>query len=99
MGLDYKYTCPIIDRNIGYIKSDIESYISSLLNGLDLADEKIEELSNSLYSKIESYIEDIRNTNSDMRDKADEQIDNLENNIENLKADIAELENRISELE
>ena len=112
MALDYGYTCPDIDRSIKAFKSDIESYLSNMLDdccpllGGKQKEDFITDYVEQMYSDFEANFEDVRKTNEDMRKEADRQIDYAEEKlvyaeeeIKNLNERIEELEGQISELE
>lgn len=98
MGLDFKYTCPRIDKNIEYIKSKTKDHLEYYIK-----EEELEQCCDELYGDIEEYIEDMRKCNMEMRDVADRQIDEMEQDyvkeIDHLKYDIELLNRRIKELE
>ena len=112
MALDYGHTCPDIDRSITAFKSDIESYLSNILDdccpmleGKQKAD-FIKDYAKQMYNDFEANFEDVRKTNEDMRKDADRQIDyaeerasDAEEEIKDLNARIEELEGQVSELE
>jgi wobble nucleotide-excising tRNase len=105
MGLDYDYTCPDINSSIKDLKSDIQYILRDLSNEICpiLSSETLKEISTgyaaSIYDIIESYIEDIRQTNSDLRSSAEKQINNLEDEIDNLKDEVKSLKDEIETLE
>lgn len=105
MTLNYKYTCPDIDRSITAFKSDIESYLSNMLDDCcpllegKQKEDFIKDYVEQMYSDFESNFEDVRKTNEDMRKEADRQIDYAEEEIKDLNARIEELEGQVSELE
>ena len=105
MALDYGHTCPDIDRSIKAFKSDIESYLSNMLDDCcpmlegKQKEDFIEDYVEQMYSDFEANFEDVRKTNEDMRKEADRQIDYAEEEIKDLNARIEELERQVSELE
>lgn len=112
MALDYRYTCPDIDRSITAFKSDIESYLSNILDDccpmLEGNQKKdfINDYVDQMYSDFEANFEDVRKTNEDMRKEADRQIDyaeeklaDVEEEIKDLNEQIEYLERQVSELE
>jgi len=111
MALDYGYTCPDIDRSITAFKSDIESYLSNMLDECcpllegKVKEDFIKEYADQMYNDFEPNFEDVRKTNEDMRKEADRQIDyaeerasDAEEEIKNLNTQIGELEWQVSEL-
>ena len=112
MALDYGHTCPDIDRSITAFKSDIESYLSNILDDCcpmhegKQKDDFIKDYAEEMYHEFEANFEDVRKTNEDMRKDADRQIDyaeerasDAEEEIKDLNARIEELEGQVSELE
>ena len=112
MGLDYGHTCPDIDRSIKAFKSDIESYLSNMLDDscpmleVKQKEDFIKDYVNQMYKDFESNFEDVRKTNEDMRKEADRQIEyaeektsDAEEEIKDLNARIKELEEQVSEIE
>jgi flagellar motility protein MotE (MotC chaperone) len=112
MGLYYGHTCPDIDRSITSFKSDIESYLSNMLDDCcpilegKQKEDFIKDYAEQMYSDFEPNFEDVRKTNEDMRKEADRQIDyaeekasDAEEEIKDLNARIKELEGQVSELE
>jgi len=97
--------------NIKAFKSDIESYLSNMLDdccpmleGKQKGD-FINDYVDQMYNDFEANFEDVRKTNEDMRKEADWQIDyaeektsDAEEEIERLNARIEELEGQVSEL-
>jgi len=112
MGLDYGHTCPDIDISIKAFKSDIESYLSNMLDdccpmleGKQKGD-FINDYAEQMYSDFETNFEDVRKTNEDMRkeadrqiDYADRQIDYADRQIDYAEEEIKDLNARIKELE
>ena len=112
MPLDYGHTCTDIDRSITAFKSDIESYLSNILDDCcpmlegKQKDDFIKDYAEQMYNDFEANFEDVRKTNEDMRREADRQIDyaeerasDAEEEIKDLNARIEELEGQVSELE
>ena len=105
MALDYGHTCPDIDRSITAFKSDIESYLSNMLDDCcpmlegKQKEDFIKDYAEQMYNDFEANFEDVRKTNEDMRKEADRQIDYAEEEIKDLNARIEELEGQVSELE
>ena len=112
MALDYGHTCPDIDRSITSFKSDIESYLSNMLDDCcpmlegKQKEDFIKDCAEQIYSDFEPNFEDVRKTNGDMRKEADRQIDyaeeeasDAEEEIKDLNARIEQLEEQVSELE
>lgn len=112
MALDYGHTCPDIDRSIKAFKSDIESYLSNMLDDCcPMLEDKqkedfIKDYVDQMYKDFESNFEDVRKTNEDMRKEADRQIEyaeektfDAEEEIKDLNVRIEELEGQVSELE
>jgi len=90
-GFEFDYTCPIIDKNIEFIKKIFEKNIKYVIRDLspkfaETNESKayIENTAEDLYNDIENEIERVRTTNEDMRDEAEKQIAKLENKIESL---------------
>lgn len=105
MGLDYKYTCPDIDRNIKTFKNDISNHLESmldeccpLLNG-KVKEDFIKEYINYIYDDFEQNFEDVRKINEDMRKEADKQIEYAKERVSDIESEITELNNKINELE
>jgi len=96
MSFDFNHTCPIIDRNIRYIESDVEDFFE---NELGFNESKTKEYTEEIMERILPYIEEVRQTNEDMRTAAENQIDELLEEIEELNERINELEDEITELE
>jgi len=105
MGLDFRYTCPEIDRNITYARDTIYSFIKDFVDTIKNLDEEddenfiVSEAADDLYEDIESLFEDVRSLNEEIRRAADEQIDSLEIEKEDLQTRVEELDEEISELE
>lgn len=105
MSFDFGYTCPDINKSIDSLKSEIDSYLSDLVQELcPLLDGEprtniIKEYKDYLYSVFERSIEDVRSTNQDMRNAAEKQIDSIESEKSNLEEEVKELNQKISELE
>lgn len=105
MGLDYSYTCPVIDSSIKEFKESIKSQIYDLVNEccplLDgkTLDDFIEGYADAIYDDLESAFEDVRSSNEDMRSEADTQIDDLELDISRKDDEITDLNAKIEELE
>ena len=101
MGLDFSYTCPKIDKEIGKVKDTIIDCISDYITQLCplMPESEILKLSKDwgedIYNNIESAFETIRETNEDMRKQADYQIYKLEGEVSDLKSEIKELERTI----
>lgn len=101
MGLDFSYTCPKIDKEIGNAKDTIIDCISDYISQLCpfMPESEILKLSKDwgedMYNNIESAFETIRETNEDMRKQADYQIEKLENEVSDLKSEIKELERNL----
>lgn len=104
MGLDFRYTCPEINRNITYAKDTIYSFLKDFaetIKNLDEDDDEnfiINDASDDLYKDIENLFEDIRSLNEDIRSAADEQIDSLEIEKDDLETRVNELDEEIYEL-
>jgi chromosome segregation ATPase len=105
MALDYRHTCPDIDRSITAFKSDIESYLSNMLDDCcpllegKQKEDFIKDYVEQMYNDFEANFEDVRKTNEDMRKEADRQLADAEEEIQDLNARIEELEGQVSELE
>lgn len=105
MALDYRYTCPDIDRSITAFKSDIESHLSYMLDDCcpmlegKQKENFIKYYAEQIYNDFEANFEDVRKTNEDMRKEADRQIDYAEEKLSNAEEEIKDLNARIEELE
>lgn len=105
MALDYRYTCPDIDRSITAFKSDIESHLSYMLDDCcpmlegKQKENFIKYYAEQIYNDFEANFEDVRKTNEDMRKEADRQIDYTEERLLNAEEEIKDLNARIEELE
>ena len=112
MGLDYGYTCPDIDRGIDRFKSDIENYLSDMLDECcpmlegEQKEAFVKGYVDLMYDDFERNFEDVRKVNEDMRKEADKQIESAESELDDMKGEledketeISHLEDRISELE
>ena len=105
MALDYRYTCPDIDRSITAFKSDIESNLSNMLDDCcpmlegKQKENFIKYYAEQIYNDFEANFEDVRRTNEDMRKEADRQIDYAEEKLSNAEEEIKDLNARIEELE
>ena len=88
MGLDFKWTCPKIDKKIKELDDEFED---SKQNASKIFDD--------LQKIINNKIEELRSLNSEMREKADSQIDALEKQNQELTERIEELEQKNSLLE
>ena len=105
MALDYRYTCPDIDRSITAFKSYIESNLSNMLDDCcpmlegKQKENFIKYYAEQIYNDFETNFEDVRKTNEDMRKEADRQIDYAEERLSNAEEEIKDLNARIEELE
>tara|TARA_R110002072_G_C7680072_1_gene511335 strand:+ start:250 stop:609 length:360 start_codon:yes stop_codon:yes gene_type:complete len=105
MALDYGHTCPDIDRSITAFKSDIESYLSNMLDDCcpmlesKQKEDFIKDYAEQMYNDFEANFEDVRKTNEDMRKEADRQIDYAEEKASDAEEEIKDLNTRIEELE
>lgn len=90
MTLDFKHTCPRINKNIQEIKNEIVDYIYSL------GRENYSEEADKLFNIIEYYLEDFRAINEEMRSAADKQLTELEEEYKEL---ITVYEQSVSHLE
>ncbi len=105
MALDYGHTCPDIDRSITALKSDIESYLSNMLDDYcpmlegKQKEDFIKDYAEQMYNDFEANFEDVRKTNEDMRKEADRQIDYVEEKLSNAEEEIKDLNARIEELD
>ena len=105
MALDYGHTCPYIDRSIRAFKSDIESYLSNMLDDCcpllegKQKEDFIKDYVEQMYNDFEANFEDVRKANEDMRKEADRQIDYAEKKLEDAEKEIKDLNARIEELE
>ena len=105
MALDYRYTCPDINRSITAFKSDIESHLSNMLDDCcpmlegKQKENFIKYYAEQIYNDFEANFEDVRKTNEDMRKEADRQIDYAEEKLSNVEEEIKDLNARIEELE
>ena len=88
MGLDFKWTCPEIDKKIKEIDCEFDD-----------SKESVSKIFDSLYEMVKDKIEELRVINSEMRDKADSQIEELEKQNQELAERIEELEQKNSQLE
>lgn len=92
MGLDFEYTCKIINKELSNIKKilndNIEMCIKQLLPTMEKCKitELKDKLTSDLYDKIKPSIEHIRKTNQDIRKQSDFQIETLESEIQKLKS-------------
>jgi len=105
MALDYGYTCPDIDRSITAFKSDIESYLSDMLDYCcpmlegKQKEDFIKDYAEQMYNEFEANLEDVRKINEDMRKEADRQIEYAEEKASDAEEEIKDLNTRIEELE
>lgn len=105
MALDFKHTCPIIDKKKEEIKDAIYSQISDLIDELVPLFEGnskfnfVRERTGMIYDIVSDRIEELRDLNSDMRDQADTQIKDLEDSIEENEETISDQVDRIEDLE
>jgi hypothetical protein len=105
MGLDFNYTCSIIDKNILGAKDILINNIIDILGDACnfLPKETKKELaitySHDIYKQLEDIFEETRTCNEDMRKQADWQIDNLEDTINDLQEEIKELERKLENYE
>lgn len=105
MGLDYRHTCPDIDRSITAFKSNIESYLSNMLDDCcPMLEEKqkedfVKDYVEQIYNDFETSFEDVRKTNEDMRKEASRQINFAEEMLADAEEEIKDLNTRIEELE
>lgn len=105
MALDYKHTCPDIDRSITAFKSDIESYLSGMLDDCcpmlkgKQKEDFMKDYVEQMYSDFEANFENVRKTNEDMRKEADRQIEYAEERLMDVEHEIKDLNQRIEELQ
>ena len=105
MGLDYRHTCPDIDRSIKAFKSDIESYLVDMLDECcpmlegKQREDFVSGYVNQMYNDFEANFEGVRKVNEDMRKEADSQIESAEARVNDLEEEIKDLNERIEDLE
>jgi septal ring factor EnvC (AmiA/AmiB activator) len=106
MGLNYGYTCPIIDDDIDGLTAEIKSHLTNVVKELnpsidfqkDDVKEVINRLTESLFGQLVYLFEETKKTNHGMRKTADKQIEDLENKLQNLKDINSKLKDKISSL-
>jgi len=98
MPFEYHWTCPAIDSSIEDTKKTLNDSISSIIEDLcplitshrriDLADD----WADTLYCGLESFFEDVRDTNSCIRSAAETQVEELESEVDDLSDQVNSLE-------
>jgi len=112
MGVEYGFTCPIIDDSIQEVKKEIKQAIEDLLSDVaprwdgDSLYDAIDEFADNFMSILEPEFEAVRSCNIGLRESANNTIHNLEQDLydskiltDNLSEQIQELENTIDQLE
>lgn len=105
MAFHYNNTCPVIDTNINYLKSDIESHLIDMLSDCspmlegEQRDVFVKSYVEQIYSSLEYCFEEVRKSNVDMRENAEIQISKAEEELSDANYNIAELETKIEDLE
>jgi len=103
--LNFNPTCPTINQNINYFKSDLHSVLynelepHSELSGVDLDAEIAKKVEEYYQNVFQQYFEGLRTLNSDMREQAEKQLGDLENEVSDLKSEIEDLLSKIEDLE
>lgn len=97
--LDYKNTCPIIDANLAYLRSDVFDALKESMEDNGVDDLIIGPIADQVLAAIESEIEEVRTTNLKMREAADGQINDLMEQIEALESKLSDKDKEISDLE
>lgn len=94
MPLDFKHTCPTINRHIERIEHSIRDTLLDkfqdmlpLVSGTYLKG-MVDVWATEIYLNISDDIEAIRETNEDMRSAADKQIDDLVDELASLKQEM-----------
>lgn len=105
---DYKYTCPIIDKEIDRSKDIIREEIQELISSIspfvtgDSLYDLVSEYTEQLYKRLEPCFETTRSSNEGMRTEADNQISSLGEELDSLQEDtnirIQSLEDEIQSL-
>jgi len=78
MGLDYRHTCPDIDRSIKAFKSDIESYLVDMLDECcpmlegKQREDFVSVYVNQMYNDLEEEIKDLNERIEDLESKLDD---------------------------
>jgi len=108
MSLEFKQTCPAIDRGIKQVKSDLYDKVDSIAdeicplwedNHANGRPKKIDDWAIGIYDDVVGpLIEEVRELNEKMREQADKQIAELESRIEELESEVSELTAEVSEL-
>jgi cell fate (sporulation/competence/biofilm development) regulator YlbF (YheA/YmcA/DUF963 family) len=88
MELNFKWTCPEIDKKIKEIYCEFDDSKENVIKIFD-----------TLYESVKDKIEELRELNSKMRDAADSQIDILYKENQELTRHIKELEEKIEKYE
>jgi hypothetical protein len=90
MSLEFKQTCPEIDKYLSYVKRDIrvsvEELVAEFRPSIDgFCVRMISEFTEEIYEDVKVYFDKVRSQNEEMRKAADEQIEKLEKDLEDLK--------------
>ena len=110
MGLDYQYTCPIIDEKIDEIEEIVKGVLRDTIDQFapmtpdDFTTEYINKTWSSYSDDITYYLEEVRDSNRAIREAADDQIEQAEEDVETLETraeqaeqEVTALENRVDE--
>jgi methyl-accepting chemotaxis protein len=104
MALDYKHTCPDIDRSIKEFKSSIESSLDYMLDECcpllvgEVKQGLITEYADQIYNGLENSFEEVREANQNMRKEADSQLEYAEGSTSCLAEEIDDLNTQVEEL-
>ena len=88
-GLNFRFTCPIIDKSYLTIESAISKAIRDTTGNENVV------LEQNILSAIIPFLEELRTLNSDMREAADNQIDELYCEVERLNKDLKAPDNHL----
>jgi len=96
MELDFDYTCPYIDDNIGYLKDLAKNVLEDFLHDIpdcDSEEDKKNLIKDSACYFVEEFVsmfEKVRQLNSDMRSQAEKQLDSLDNELHDVTEQLKE---------
>lgn len=95
-GLDYANTCPIIDRGISMMESELEQHVLGIVEELcpmfsnvrPDCQEWVNETVKYMMQDLEPIFEAVRSSNEDIRSAADKAISELKDEIYDLQSQL-----------
>lgn len=103
MGLDYRHTCPTIDRCIKDFRASLmvilDDYYDSVEEEVASKSTLLRSCEQDIFDLFSDAYEDIRNTNEGIREEADRQIEAAEEEVQEREEVISDLKKMIARLE